>query len=92
MQRSVDLNGDARAHYCKVGDVAPNRMLPANGDAFVAQQAQPRPGVAFGPRCFSPKNVCELACHASFGCFSARRMSQAPSSIIGIESSMPMVI
>jgi hypothetical protein len=38
VQWAIDFNRDAQAHDCKVGDVFSDRMLAANGEAFVAQQ------------------------------------------------------
>lgn len=81
MNGAVDLYGQARFAYGKVHGVAANLVLSNHMHAFLAQQTQNLPGTFFAG----------THAAASRGCAKARRMSQAPSRIIGIDSSMPMV-
>ena len=78
---AVDLNGDARLANCKINRVAPDLMLPHDMNAVFPQPAQRRPCASFAG----------IHAGASLGVCMARRMSQAPKTIMGMESSMPMV-
>src|SRR5262245_1082052 len=79
--RSIDLNGDARLANGKVDRVSPNLMLAHDVDSVAAERKQHSPCA----------RLPGIHAGASFGRPSARRMSQAPTMIMGMDSTMPMV-
>lgn len=81
MHAAVDFDRNTQFANREIHGEAADLMLSHHMHAFIAQQAQGLPRVMFG------------SAHAAavFGAVSARRISQAPAMIIGIESSMPIV-
>lgn len=81
MHAAVNLDSNARFAHGEVYGVPADLVLPHDVNAFATQQAKRLPSPQFA----------STHADASLGCFRARLISQAPSRIIGIESSMPMV-
>jgi len=82
VNRTIDLHRQPGAAHGKIDRVAADLVLAHHMDARFAQLAQRRPSAY----------LASAHAGASFGCVRARRMSQAPASIIGIDSSMPIVM
>lgn len=79
---AVDLCRYARFTNREIDSVAPDLMLPHDMNAVFPKPAQRRPCASFAG----------IHAGASFGVCMARRISQAPMIIMGMQSSMPMVM
>jgi hypothetical protein len=79
---AIDLDCDARFANCEIHGVSADLMLTHDVYAFSTHETQRLPRPLFA----------SAHAAASLGWFWARQMSQAPMRIIGMDSSMPMVI